>query len=85
MQLLPKGACKKHTNDYEEAKIAALGDDFHGKSYILENGQTVTENDIKLVVEKKGHPFWILACNYEGVKNSFIGDLIFNWLPEIDY
>ena len=78
-------AYKNDTNDYEEAKIAALGDNFYGQSYILENGQTVTENEIKLVVEKKGHPFWILACDYEGVKNSIIGNLIFNWLPEIDY
>ena len=78
-------ACKNDAGNYEETKIAALGDNFYGQSYVLENGETVMGDDIKLIVEKKGHPFWILACNYEGVKNSLVGNLIFKWLPEIDY
>ena len=78
-------AYKNDAGNYEETKIATLGDNFYGQSYVLENGKTVMENDIKLIVEKKDHPFWILACNYEGVKNSLIGNLIFKWLPEIDY
>lgn len=81
-------AYKNDNGNYTTAKVVAYVPpkyDYDFDSYTLDNGETIYKYGLKAVIEKKDHPFWILACDYEGVKNSMLGDQILNWMPEIHY